>query len=137
MKIILDVNVFLAALIKDSITRKIIINSDFEFYFPEHSMHKIRKYQDYVIQKSCLDELEYSQILSKLLKYIKLIPIEELFKHWNKAKQIMEHTDPEDVVFIASALSIPNSIIWSNDGDFEKQDKVIALKTEDILELLS
>ena len=111
MKIVMDVNVFLSALIKDSTTRKIIINSSLEFYFPEHSMHKIRKYQNYVLEKSGLGESEYLEILSKLLMYIKLVPAEELAKSWNDAKKIMEHIDSEDVIFIASALSIQNSVI--------------------------
>ena len=37
MKVILDVNVILSALIRDSTTRKIILNSEFDFYFPEPS----------------------------------------------------------------------------------------------------
>ena len=70
MKIVVDVNIILSALIKDSITRRIILDSGFEFYFPENSLHKIRKYQNYIIEKSAVDELEYNQILttSKLHK---------------------------------------------------------------------
>ena len=45
----------------------------------------------------------------------------------------MEHIDPEDIVFIATALSISDSAIWSDDGHFEKQDKVKVLKTKDVV----
>lgn len=135
MKIVVDVNIILSALIKDSITRRIIVDSGFEFYFPENSLHKIRKYQNYIIEKSGMGELEYNQILTKLLSYIKMVPIEELLAYWSTAKEIMEKIDSEDVVFIASSLAIPNSIIWSNDSDFDKQNKVKVLKTKDILEL--
>ena len=64
------------------------------------------------------------------LTYIKLVPTEEVQKNWNEAKKIMEHIDPEDVVFIATALSVSGSVIWSDDRHFEKQDKVKVLKTE-------
>ena len=133
MKIILDVNVILSALIRDSTTRKIILNSEFDFYFPELSLHKIRKYKDYILEKSGLTEEEYNKIMATLFKYIKLVPTEEIEKNWDKAKEIMEHIDPEDVVFIATALSISDSVIWSDDGHFEKQDKVKVLKTEDMI----
>ena len=133
MKVITDVNVILSALIRDSTTRKIILNSEFDFYFPEPSLHKIRKYKDYILEKSGLSEEEYNKIMTTLFKYIKLVPTEEIEKNWNEAKKIMEHIDPEDVVFIATALSISDSIIWSDDGHFEKQDKVKVFKTKDMI----
>ena len=129
MNIILDVNVILSALIRDSTTRKIMLNSGFDFYFPESSLHKIRKYKDYILEKSGLTEEEYDKLMATLFKYIRLVPTEEIEKNWNKAKKIMGHIDEEDVVFIATALSISNSIIWSDDRHFEKQDKVKVLKT--------
>lgn len=58
MKIIIDVNPVISALIRDSSVRRIIVNSNFEFCFPEHALQKIRKYKDYIIEKSGLSELE-------------------------------------------------------------------------------
>ena len=133
MKIIVDVNIILSALIRDSTTRKIILNSEFDFYFPEPSLHKIRKYKSYILEKSGLSEEEYDKIMATLFKYIKLVPTEEIEKNWDEAKKIIEHIDKEDVVFIATALSIIDSVIWSDDGHFEKQDKVKVLKTEEII----
>lgn len=133
MKVITDVNVILSALIRDSTTRKIILNSEFDFYFPEPSLHKIRKYKDYILEKSGLTEEEYNKIMATLFKYIRVVPTEEIEKNWNEAKKIMGHIDPEDVVFIATALSIEDSVVWSDDRHFEKQYKVKVLKTEDIV----
>ena len=133
MKIILDVNIILSALIRDSTTRKIILNSEFDFYFPEPSLHKIRKYKSYILEKSGLIEEEYNKIMATLFKYIKLVPTKEIDKNWDEAKKIMEHIDKEDVVFIATALSLPDSVIWSDDRHFEKQDKVKVFKTKDMI----
>ena len=133
MKVILDVNVILSALIRDSTTRKIILNSEFDLYFPEPSLHKIRKYKSYILEKSGLSEEEYDKILAILFKYIKLVPTEEIEKNWHEAKKIMEHIDSEDVIFIATALSLPDSVIWSDDRHFEKQDRVKIFKSKDII----
>ena len=133
MKVITDVNVILSALIRDSTTRKIILNSEFDFYFPEPSLHKIRKYKNYILEKYGLTEAEYDKLMATLFKYVKLVPTEEIEKNWDEAKKIMEHIDPEDVVFIATALSIDDSVIWSDDRHFEKQDKARVLKTEDMI----
>ncbi|MFH1590712.1 MAG: PIN domain-containing protein [archaeon] len=46
----------------------------------------------------------------------------------------MDRIDPDDAIFIATALATPGSSIWSDDKDFEKQDRIHILKTKDILE---
>ena len=50
MKIIIDTNVLLSALIKNSSTRTIIMESGWTFYYPEMSFHEVRKYKDLVIK---------------------------------------------------------------------------------------
>lgn len=132
---IIDVNVFLSALIKDSTTRGLILTSGQEFCFPEKALQKIRKYKKLIQEKSGLSDLDFLKLFYSLLKYIRVIPNEELLNHWDEAKKIMEHIDPEDVTFIASALSQDNAIIWSDDRHFEKQDKVVVLKTKELIHL--
>lgn len=132
MRIVVDVNPFMSALIKDSFVRRIISNSDFEFCFPEPALQKIRKYKDYILEKSGLSELEYLVILYTLLHFVKLIPLEDVLKNWDDAKRIMEHIDPEDVVFIAAALGQEDSFIWSDDAHFDKQNAVKVLKTKNM-----
>lgn len=133
MKIVIDVNRVLSALIRDSTTRKIILNSQFEFYFPEPSLEKIRKYKGYILEKSGLSEEEFKDLMAILFKYIRIVPTEEIEKNWSEAKKIMEHIDPEDVVFIATALNIADSVIWSDDRHFDKQDRVKVLKTKEMI----
>ena len=135
MIIIIDVNIFLSALIKDSTTRGLILTSDQEFCFPERSLQKIRKYKAYIQQKSGLSDVEFLKLFHTLMKFIRIISDEELMDNWDKAKMIMEHIDPEDVTFIAAALSQENAIIWSDDRHFEKQDVVLTFKTKDMVDL--
>ncbi|HLD96744.1 MAG TPA: PIN domain-containing protein [Candidatus Nanoarchaeia archaeon] len=137
MRIVVDVNVVLSALIRNSSTRKLIFETKHELYFPEHSLHKLRKYQNYVIGKAGLNERDYARLLAILFRNLKVIQTEEIKENWGKAKEIMEHIDKEDVVFIAAALSLDNSAIWSEDKDFERQTRVKLLKTRDIVELFS
>lgn len=135
MIIILDTNIILSALIKDSITRRIIIQSGMNFYFPEISMHEIRKHKSLVLKKSGLSEEEYELILSKLLDYTVLVPTENILEHLEEAKSIMQNIDPKDAVFISAALSYENSVIWTDDKDFEKQNKIRILKTGDMFSI--
>ncbi len=137
MKIIVDVNALISALLRESTSRGLIVNSGQDFGFPEPSLHKIRKYKEYILEKSGFSEFEFLIIFHSLLHFIRIIPTEEISQHLNEAKKIMEHIDPEDVTIIATALSQENSVIWSNDAHFDKQNKVFVLKTEDMVKLFS
>lgn len=52
-----------------------------------------------------------------------------------EAKEIMDKIDANDTPFIAAALS-KNCGIWSDDAHFQKQNKVKAWKTEELLKWL-
>ena len=133
MKVVVDTNILISALIKDSTTRKLIVESDWEFYYPETSFHEIRKHKSLILQKSGMNEEEYAKILNVLLSHIKIVPEKYINENLKEAAKLLAHIDPDDVVFLATALSLPDSVIWSDDRHFEKQDKVKVLKTEDLV----
>lgn len=135
MNIVVDVNIVLSALIRDSSTRKLILESGHTLYFPEASVTKLIKYKNYVIEKAGISEQEYLSVIRTLFKHITIVPRDKIKKYWDKAKEIMAQTDPEDVVFIAAALSLEDSFVWSEDKDFELQSKVKVLKTKDVVRL--
>ena len=132
---VIDSNILISALIRDSVTRKIIIESGWIFYYPEISFHEIRKHKNLIIEKSKMNEDEYSQILECLLKHIVLVPEEQFLHNLEEAKEILGKIDANDVVFLASAMGINNSKIWSNDFHFQMQNKIKASKTEEIIKL--
>lgn len=137
MKVILDTNIVISALIKNSTTRKIIVGSNFDFYYPEESFLEIRKYKQLILEKSGMSESEFNELLSLLLTRITIVPLESIQTKLKEASEIFKKVDPDDFIFIATALSIENSIIWSNDSDFDRQDKIVNFKTKDIIDLLS
>ncbi|MBI4173912.1 MAG: putative toxin-antitoxin system toxin component, PIN family [Candidatus Aenigmarchaeota archaeon] len=136
MKVVVDTNILISALIKDSITRKILVQSGWTFYYPEESLHEIRKYQNLVLEKSGLNNDDFENLLQLLLKYIVIIPQERIALKVAEAREIMEKQDPKDTIFIAAALSISEAVIWSEDKDFDRQDRIRALKTKDLADIL-
>ena len=135
MIIVIDTNILISALIQDSLTRRIIVGSGMNFVYPEISMHEIRKYEKMIMEKSGLSKDELDRLLVRLLDYIVLVPTEVIEEHLQKAKNIMLDIDPKDVVFIAAALSFENPIIWSDDKDFDKQDKIKVVNTSQLAKL--
>jgi len=136
MRLILDSNILISALIRDSKTREIILKSGFEFFHPRIAIENLNKYKELIIQKSGLDELEYEIILKEMVSRIALIDNAVFLDKLKEANRIMDKIDIEDVVFIALALSIQNDGIWTDDSHFQKQKKIKIYRTEDIVDIL-
>jgi predicted nucleic acid-binding protein len=135
MILVIDSNILLAGLIKDSTVRKIIIESEWDFFYPKLSFHEIKKYKNIVLEKSGMNEEEYTELLNHLLKYITLVTDEQIKTKIDEADELLGKVDPDDVIFLATAFSIKNSKIWSDDSHLEKQNKIKVFKTKNIAKL--
>ena len=74
--LIIDSNILISALIKKGPTRKILINFNRNFLFPEQGLEEIYFYKSEIIRKAKINEKEFDVLLLRLLKYIKLIPMD-------------------------------------------------------------
>jgi predicted nucleic acid-binding protein len=121
-------------LLKDSVTRKIIVYSGADLCYPETALHEIRKYEKEIIRRAGITRDDYKKIFSKLWEYIEIVPEERLLEKLQEAKKIMLPIDPNDALFIAAALRI-GADIGSNDKDFKKQRKIRIWQTKDLIKL--
>lgn len=133
MKLVIDTNIIISGLLKQSITRKILLSEFFEFYLPEIVMKEVKKYSPYIMEKSDLSQDQLKNLLSIFLENITLVPMNKYKDKMNEAMEIMGKIDEKDSQFIALALAIKNDGIWSNDRHFEKQDKIQVFNTSDII----
>ena len=133
MKLILDTNIIISALIRDSATRRLIISMNIPLYYPETGLREIFSHKKLILQKSGLNEKNFSIIMNRLFNYIDIIPDKRMKKYIGKARKIMKSIDPKDAIFLAAALSYEDAIIWSDDKDFEKQTFVKVIKTKEML----
>lgn len=51
MKLVIDTNRIIAALIKNSVSREIIFDEQFDFIAPDYSLVEIRNHQNEIIKK--------------------------------------------------------------------------------------
>jgi len=133
MFIVIDTNIFIAALIKDSLTRRLILNTRARLLFPELILDELRNHEQEIIKKARLSKQEYLFILSKLLKYVMIVPSEIYLPFKESAKEIMDKIDPEDSVFISTSLAFGNCAIWSDDKHFKRQNFVKIITTKDMI----
>lgn len=124
MKLVVDSNIIIAALIKDSTSRKILLNEKHEFVGVLFSQQEIKKYQKLILTNSGISERNYQMLFDLLFSKIKLFGENEVqLKFLEKAFAIMKEIDETDTPFLALALQ-EKCVIWSDDKHFLKQNKV-------------
>jgi|SRR5659263_66249 len=136
LKLVIDANIILSALIRDSITWKILIGSAIEFYTPDYLIEEVEKYISLVSRKNSLSEHDNKKILDIICKYITIVGIELYEENINRALEIMSNIDIKDTPYVALALSFDNDGIWSEDKGFFKQNKIKVWRTQEIIDSL-
>ena len=133
MRLIVDANIMLSAMIKDSGVRKIIISGAHELFIPEYALQETLMYIDLISKKNKMSRGQNGQLLSVLLNYMNLVKPSLYTGKLKEALQIMKKIDEKDTPYAALALSIDNDGLWTADKDFDKQNKIKVWKTKDLL----
>ena len=137
MKIVLDSNVLFSALIKDSTTRRLILDYDDFFLFPSYIFEEMEEHKEELMQKSKMSKEDFDKLLELLLKKVLIVPEEVLKTYKDESIEIVKDIDLDDAVFIACALANPESVIWSDDKKLKRQNKVKILNSTEMMQYLA
>ena len=133
MRLVIDTSVLISSLIKDSVTREILLLPFMKFHLPEYALEEIDVHKTKISRLSGLSSDEIDIILSLLLENISIVPAQIIQPNLIEAERIIGGIDPGDIPFVALALSIENDGIWSSDKHFEKIEQIKVWKTSDLL----
>jgi len=133
----MDANIFVAALLKDSVMRELIVYSPYNLLFPEIIFDEIEEHKEELIEKSGLSEQEFNQLSLRLLNHVKIISNNLTVPHKQEAKRIINHIDSDDVPFIATRLAFNYCPIWSDDAHFQQQNEIEILTTEQLVSMFN
>ena len=125
MNIILDSNVLFSALIKDSVTRELILEYDGCFLFPAFIFEEMDKHKQELMDKSGMEKDDFNSLLQLLLSRVLIIPSTRLLPFRAEAVGIVKDIDINDSIFIACALANDDSILWSDDKKLKKLDDIL------------
>ena len=135
MEVVVDTNVIISALLRDGLTRKILLLAPFEMYTVPFTKQEIENHKGELLHKSGLDEDAFSHLLDLIFAKINVVDREILEPFRKRADEILKDIDPNDAPFLALAMAL-NCPLWSNDRDLKKQRVVKVYTTQEILELL-
>ena len=134
MHLVVDANIVIAALVKDSTTRKLLLSEKFELAAPEFLLEELEKHLAEISKKAKVDKTELNKLILQMLKTSKITiyRADSIRGRLKEAQKISP--DKNDSQYFALSLHLKCQI-WSNDKEMKKQDKVGILNTKEILEL--
>jgi predicted nucleic acid-binding protein len=136
MKIVVDANVLIAALVKASITREVLLYPFLEYYSPAFVFEELKEHEDEIMAKAKLGKAGYKSAVNLLLGNVKIISSVSYSHEMAAAGKIIGAVDKDDVDYVALALSINADGIWSYDSDLKEQRKIKIFSTAELITLI-
>jgi predicted nucleic acid-binding protein len=133
MKLVVDANVVISALIADSKTRELVVTLEPDLLTPEFVYDEIESYTELIVQKSGMSPERVAQFIDLLFQYIEVVPAQEFYPHIEEAEAAIGDTDPDDVLYVACALA-EDAAVRSDDTDFDEQTHVETYSTSDVID---
>lgn len=133
MKLVIDANVVISALIADSKTRELIVTLEPDLLTPAFVYDEIENYEELIVEKSGMESDRVAQFIDLLFQYIEVVPADDFYPSIDSADEAIGDTDPDDVLYLACAVAC-DAAIWSDDSDFNEQDLVETYSTSDVID---
>ncbi len=132
-RLILDTNILIAAIIKDSMTRRLLLHEDLVIFVIDYSLDEIKKYEDVIIEKSKKDKVTINSVLKTILSKAHLIDSNLIKPNFPIGKELIGQTDEKDIPFVAAAVTLKTDGIWSEDPHFDIiKNRIKIWRTKDL-----
>lgn len=136
MHLVVDANILLAALLRDSTTRRLILDPHLHLYAPEHLLTETERHlvkSDRFRRRLGLNKRELTVLFMSLTADISVVPETEYVLKRTLSRRLAPH--PEDAPYLALAihLRIP---LWSNDAGMRNQQRVVVITTTELVKIV-
>ncbi len=134
MELVIDTNIVFSAIVKNSVSRILLLNPNLILYSPEGLISELEEHKNEIKEKSGLNEEKYEELMAILLMKITLVPKEVIAPFLKKALEISPDKDDSPFIALCLAKGIP---LWSNDKALKQQSFVKVLSTDELFKIVS
>src|SRR3989344_640845 len=103
MRILVDTNRIIAALVKESTTRDILFDENFEFVTPDYTITEIEEHKEELKRKIKLIDEEFEVLVSLIFEHITIISKSEYRDFLDECESLI--SDPDDIPHLAACLA--------------------------------
>jgi len=135
MELVVDANILVSGLIKDGITRELMLNNDLDLYTSDFIFIELFKHMKELAKKADMTINEFNDMAEILIveSDLKTITKDEARSFIDTANTISP--DIDDALYFSVALKL-NCAIWSNDKELKNQNYVKIYSTSDLIKML-
>ncbi len=133
MRLVVDANVLIAALMRDSTTRRLLVLGGHELHVPEYLLEEIAEHWEDLLPRSGLSADALKQVLSVLRAHVVEHTVADYNDEMATAFGLLGDRDLEDAPYVALALSLRADGIWTEDRELASVKGVRALRTADLV----
>ena len=136
MRLVIDANILIAALLKDSTTRELLLEEDLELYAPECLLAELKNLlrNPKIRSRLPLNDDHLSELTSAIFSRITFFPEKSFLSFIKDSAELVTHIEDAPYIGLALALKIP---LWSNDSALQEQSQVVVLTTPELIRLLN
>ena len=135
MELVVDANILVSGLIKDGITRELMLNNDLDLYTSDFIFIELFNHIKEIAKKANMEINEFTDTVEILIveSDLKTITTDEVRPFIDRANRISP--DIDDALYFSVALKL-NCAIWSNDKELKNQNHVKVYSTTDLVKML-
>ena len=135
MELVVDANILVSGLLKDGITRELMLNNDLDLYTSDFIFIELFKHIKELAKKAEIAIKEFTDMVEILIveSRLKTITTDEVRPYIDIANKISP--DIDDALYFSVALKL-NCAIWSNDKELKNQNYVKVYSTSDLIKML-
>ena len=108
MRIVVDANVVIAAVVKSSITREVLLYPFIDYYSPDFLLKEIKEHDEEISAKAGKG---YHSAMALITKKLTIIPDHVYKDNMQEARKIMGSIDKDDEQYIALALHLDAGVM--------------------------
>lgn len=86
MDIVMDANILFAALIRDNVSRNLLVSEELVLYAPDFILKEMEKYKEELVQKTEKSATDFEAVLALLKKRMTLVPLKDIIPFLQKAE---------------------------------------------------
>ena len=134
MELVVDANILISGLLKNGITRELMLNIDIKLYTSEFIIEELFNHITELSKKAGMNKKEFKEQAEILINEsdLKIVTKDEVRPYINLANALSP--DIDDALYFATALKL-KCAIWSNDKELKNQKHVKIYSTTDLIKL--
>jgi predicted nucleic acid-binding protein len=128
-----DANVLIAALMRDSTTRRLLVLGGHEIHVPDFVFEEIEGHWDELSSRTGLTPDAFREVLGVMRAHLAEHHVDEYAHYLDAAIRLLANRDVKDAPYVALALALRTDGLWTQDRGLVSMEGVPVVRTVNLV----